>query len=193
MTRNSASENLSSLRTQLLQMLKKYSFKTGAFILSSGRRSNFFIDCKQAVLKAEGHYLTGKTLFETIKPYMPINLAGAVAVGGCPLASALSTISYIEGSPIDAIYIRRERKDHGTGKQIDGVEHIKEGSRVVILEDVLTTGASTKFAAELIKSKGAEVSLCVVLVDRQEGGIDILRDEGLNVVAIFTRKDFFDE
>jgi len=181
-------------KKNLLSLLKERAFKKGDFILSSGRRSNFFIDCKRVILSAIGHELVGLTFLETLKDWMPINAVAAVAVGGCPLASAVSTISRLKQPPgIDAIYIRKERKDHGTGNIIDGTEFLQKKSRVAVLEDVLTTGASLRWAIEKLLEKDFIVPVAIVLVDREEGGKETLEDLNIPIVSMFKKGDFINE
>jgi orotate phosphoribosyltransferase len=177
-------------RARLLEMLRALAYREGEFVLASGRKSNFFIDCKQVILRAEGHVLAGRALLGALAAYAPLDAVAAVAIGGCPLASAVSTLSYLEGGRLHALYIRKERKDHGTGRLVDGLGALSGPSRVAVVEDVLTTGGSLRFAVEKVLEQGHRVPAAVVLVDREEGGEKALEDLGVPLVALFRKGDF---
>ena len=195
-------------REQLLTLLQSLSYRRGVVTLASGKTSDFFIDCKQTVLTAQGHALVGSLMLSALRQ-LPIHEAVAgVALGGCPLASAVSLISYQQAtdpralkelaakqklppSPLRALYIRKAAKDHGTKRLIEGI--ISPGMKIAMVEDVITTGGSTLRAVEVIKEAGAEVVGVAVLVDRLEGGAERLRAAGLEVVSLFTRNDFVDQ
>ena len=181
-----------SSRAKLLELLATHAYKKGEFVLASGKKSNFFIDCKEVILRGEGHVLVGHVLFHALQDVAPLDAVAAVAIGGCPLASAVSTVSTMIGAPLDALYIRKAKKDHGTGQQIDGLGVLKGPSKVAVLEDVLTTGGSLRFAVERIIAAGHEVVAAIVLVDRQEGGIVALEDLNIPILSIFRKKDFFE-
>lgn len=180
-----------SERTRLLELLRTQSFQRRKITLSSGRESDFYIDCKKTVLTAEGHFLCGRLLFEAIRKHCP----GAVGVGGLtlgadPLASAVSYTSYLANDPLHAFIVRKEPKGHGTGQWIEGLASFKPGSVVAIVEDVVTTGASTLRAIERAESENLKVTHAFSLVDRLEEGHDSVAKRGYRLVSLFTRKDF---
>src|SRR3954469_7283231 len=177
-------------RARLIELLRQLSFERRSVILASGRESDFFIDCKQAILTAEGHALTGALMFEALDLLPPCDAVAGVELGGCPLASAVSLTSYVRGRPLDALYVRKEAKDHGTKKLVEGDKSVSPGTRVVLLEDVVTTGGSSLKAVEKLRAAGANVVGIVALVDRLEGGADAIREAGFPLVAICTRRDF---
>ncbi len=185
-------EGMSKARARLLDLLRTCAYRKGEFVLASGRRSNFFIDCKEVILRAEGHMLVGRVFLEALRAYLPLDAVAAVAIGGCPLASAVSTVSQLEGAGLDALYIRKERKDHGTGRLVDGLGALRGPSRIAVLEDVLTTGGSLRFAVEQLLGSGHSVPVAAVLVDRLEGGREALSDLRVPIESIFTRGDFID-
>jgi orotate phosphoribosyltransferase len=185
-------EATGAFRARLLELLKAHAYRKGEFTLASGRKSDFFIDCKQVALRAEGHFLVGKVLLSVLKDFFPLDAVAAVAMGGCPLASAVSTVSHMEGHGIDALFIRKERKDHGTGQRIDGLGALSGRGRVAVLEDVLTTGGSLRFAVEQVLAAGHEVVAAVVLVNREEGGDAVAGAMAVPVVSIFSKRDFID-
>jgi len=181
-----------SMRERLLALLARDGWKRGTFTLASGRTSDFFIDCKEVILAAEGHHLAGHLVYRALAPFFPLDAVAGVVVGGCPLASAASCVSFALPNPLDALLVRMERKDHGTGRRIEGPSRGGRARRVAIVEDVLTTGGSLRRAAEAVAGEGHQVAAAVVLVDREEGGREALADLGFPVVSVFRKKDFFD-
>lgn len=176
---------------RLLALLTERSFARRKVVLASGRESDFFIDCKQTVLTAEGHALVGNVMLDALAqlPTAPAAVAG-VELGGCPLASAVALVSFQRGRPLDAIYVRKEAKDHGSARLLEGNTRIAPGSAIVILEDVVTTGGSTLKAAEKLRAAGYTLAGVVALVDRLEGGREAIEAAGLALVTCFTRDDF---
>jgi len=179
-----------SPRQRLLELLKQHSYRRQRVVLASGKESDFFIDCKQTVLGAEGHALTGEVLFEAVRALGPCDAIAGVELGGCPLASAVSLTSFQRGEPLDAIYVRKEVKDHGSRRMLEGDVRLRAGARITLLEDVITTGGSTLKAVAKLAEAGHAVSGVVVLVDRLEGGREALESSGLVVRAVYTRTDF---
>jgi len=180
----------SAKRARLIQLLTERSFERRRVILASGRESDFFIDCKQTMLMAEGHALVGELMFDLLSELPTCEAVGGVELGGCPLASAVSLVSFQRGRPLNALYVRKAKKDHGTTKLVEGDKSLKPGLKVALLEDVVTTGGSSLKAVESLRAAGAEVVGIVALVDRQEGGAETIRASGLPLVTIATRADF---
>jgi orotate phosphoribosyltransferase len=182
-----------SARARLFELLRTRSFERKRVVLASGRESDFFIDCKQAVLTAEGHALVGETMLEALSQLPPCDAVAGVELGGCPLASAVALTSYQRGTPLDAVYVRKDAKDHGSKRVLEGNTRLPQGARVVLLEDVVTTGGSTLKAATKLREAGYVVGGVVALVDRLEGGreaIEAKENGGLTLVAVYTRTDF---
>jgi orotate phosphoribosyltransferase len=175
---------------RLLELLRARSFARKKVILASGRESDFFIDCKQAVLTAEGHALVGALMFDALAKLPPCTAVAGVELGGCPLASAVALVSFQRGAPLDAVYVRKDAKDHGSKRLLEGNATLPAGAALVILEDVVTTGGSTLKAAAKLKDAGYRVAGVVALVDRLEGGREAIEADGLPVVALNTRRDF---
>jgi orotate phosphoribosyltransferase len=162
-------------------------------VLASGKESDFFIDCKQTILTAEGHALVARAMLDVIDEHFPNARAVAgVELGGCPLASGVSLLSFgRDGRPaLDALYVRKEVKDHGSKKLVENDRSLSPGLPVVVLEDVVTTGGSTLKAVEKLKSVDVDVIGVIALVDRLEGGAATIRDAGLALHTICTREDF---
>ncbi|MBS2012299.1 MAG: orotate phosphoribosyltransferase [Deltaproteobacteria bacterium] len=179
-----------SPRDRLLELLRERSFARKKVMLASGRESDFFIDCKQTVLGAEAHALVGKLMLEALGKLPACDAVAGVELGGCPLASAVALVSHLEGTPKDAIYVRKEVKDHGSKRALEGDTRLAPGASLVILEDVTTTGGSTLKAVEKLRAAGYVVAGVVTLVDRLEGGREAIEAAGLPLVAVYTRRDF---
>ena len=177
------------MKERLLKLLVERSFMYSdepIFRLASGRLSNYYINCKPTTMDPEGLYLVGNILFEKVEP-LKIDAAGGLTMGADPLAYALAYTSWIKGFPIKAFVVRKEPKDHGTKSLIEGP--VEPGERVVILEDVMTTGSSTLKAIEAATNHGLEVVKVMVLVDRQEGGRERVEATGIKVEPIFTAEE----
>jgi orotate phosphoribosyltransferase len=176
---------------RLLDLLRERSFERKKVVLASGKESDFFIDVKQTALTAEGHALLAARMLDAIDALgvRPAAVAG-VELGGCPLASAVSLVSFERGRPLDAIYVRKTVKDHGSKRTLEGDSRLHDGAQVVVLEDVITTGGSTLAAVEKLRARGLVVAGVVAVVDRREGGAEALAHAGLRFVALYTRGDF---
>ena len=177
---------------RLLELLRERSFARKKVTLASGRESDFFIDCKQTVLTAEGHALVGALLFEALGKLPGGSLAAVAGVelGGCPLASAVSLTTFRRGDAKDALYVRKAAKDHGSQRLVEGNTLLHPDAPVVVLEDVVTTGGSTLRAIETLSAAGCRVVGVIALVDRLEGGAEAIRATGVPLVALYTREDF---
>ena len=181
---------MASGRDRLLELLRTRAFAQRRVVLASGKESDFFIDCKQAVLLAEGHALVGDVMLEAVRALGGCVAVAGVELGGCPLASAVAIMSFHQGAGLDAIYVRKDAQDPGSRRMLEGNGHLPTGARLALLEDVVTTGGSTLKAAQKLREAGYEIAGVVALVDRLEGGRAAIEAEGLRVDAIFTRHDF---
>jgi orotate phosphoribosyltransferase len=178
-------------RVRLLELLTRQSFEKRHVVLSSGKESDFYIDCKRTALTAEGHFLIGRLLFHEVQRLAPAASAvGGLTLGADPLASAVSLTSYLAGTPLPAFIVRKEAKGHGSGQWMEGRTLIPDGAEVAILEDVVTTGASTLRAIERVEAEGLTVNYAFALVDRLEGGRAAVTDKGYLLSTLFTRDDF---
>ena len=181
---------MADARARLLELLRDRSFARKKVVLASGRESDFFIDCKQTVLTAEGHALAGSLMLDAALAAGSFDAIAGVELGGCPLASAASMTSFQRGNPRDAVYVRKDAKDHGSRRQLEGDTRLPPNASIVILEDVTTTGGSTLKAVEKLRAAGYQVAGVVTLVDRLEGGREAIEAAGLRFTAIYTRTDF---
>ncbi len=177
---------------RLLELLKQRSFKRAApgemFTLTSGEKSEYFIDGKMTAVSSEGAELIGEVLYEWTKD-LGIDAIGGLQVGAVPLITA-AAISYARhGRPIEGFWVREETKNHGTKKLIEG--GLKPGMRVVIVDDVFTKGGSALKAAQAAREFGSEVVLVLALVDRLRGARALFRENGIeNYARVFTIRQF---
>ena len=177
-------------RPRLLALLKELSYEEREVILASGKPSSFYIDCKQTALTAEGHYLVGTLICDVLAREAPeVKAVGGLTMGADPIASAAATVSFQLGRPIDAFYIRKEPKGHGTQKWLEGDKRVLPGTPVAIVEDVCTTGGSTIKAIERARLHGLVVKRVIALVDREEGGREAVEKEA-PLTALFKKSDF---
>jgi orotate phosphoribosyltransferase len=177
------------MKQELIDILCRKSFKYSrepSFKLVSGTLSRFYVNCKPTTLSARGMYLAGHLIFDEIKD-SKISGVGGLTFGADPLAVATAFASEISARPINAFSIRKTRKDHGIIRWVEG--DVQPGQRVAIIDDVATTGGSTIKAVERAQSEGLEVVKAVILVDRQEGGLDNIREKVEQVCAIISRDE----
>ncbi len=172
---------------RLLEIIRERSYFEGEFVLSSGRVSDYYIDGKLTTLDPEGSYLVGKRFFEKICEVAPeAEAVGGPTLGADPIVSSIAVVSYLEGRPLRAFIVRKEPKGHGTGAWIEGAKNLERGAKVVIVEDVATTGASTIRAARRAREAGYEVLCAIVMVDRKEGARENLKAEGIELFELFS-------
>lgn len=184
----SGGNGLTTERDELKQIVRQVSYEEREVTLASGRKSTFYFDGKQTTLHPRGAVLVGKAFFDELKHFPgPINGVGGLTMGADPIATALSMTSSLAGDPIPAFIIRKEPKGHGTGQWLEGRKNLVPGARVVIVEDVLTTGGSALKAVERAREEGLEVVGIISLVDREEGGREAVEAQGLALRAIFTK------
>ncbi len=177
------------MKAELIDMLCRKSFKYSeepVYKLVSGRMSQFYVNCKPVTLCARGMFLAGHLLFEEIKDD-DVTGVGGLTFGADPLAVATAFASELKTRPINAFSIRKTRKDHGMIRWIEG--DVQPGERVAIIDDVATTGGSTIKAIERARSEGLEVVRAVIFVDRQEGGLDNIKQHVSNVTSVITRDE----
>lgn len=179
-------------RARLLELLRTHSFQEREVTLSSGLKSNFYIDCKQVSFDAEGAALIGALFHMVIEQVAPSAIAvGGLTLGADPLATATSILGFQAGKPRATFIVRKEPKGHGTNQWVESTK-LPAGAPVVILEDVVTTGASTLRAIERSRAAGFTVLHAIGLVDRMEGGREAVTAEA-PLTTLFTKRDFLPE
>lgn len=177
------------MKSELIRILCIKSFKysnTPIFKLVSGEMSSFYVNCKPTTLHPRGMFLVGHLMFDEIKN-LDLSGVGGLTFGADPIAVATAFVSEMKQQPVKAFSIRKEQKDHGIIKWVEG--DLQPGDKVAILEDVVTTGGSTIKAVERAESEGLEVIKVVTLVDRQEGGIEKIKKHVESVSSIITRDE----
>jgi orotate phosphoribosyltransferase len=169
----------------LEQLLKERSVRFGDFLLASGQRSSYYIDCRLTTMSAQGMVLIGRLGLRAIREagWAP-DAIGGLTMGADPVAYAVAAASATAPPVIDAFSVRKEAKAHGTGRSIEG--NFREGARVVVVEDVITSGGSAEKAINAIREAGGTVLGVLAVVDRQQGGLARLQHAGHEVVVLTT-------
>jgi len=184
---NRATFDLSDKRQKLLTIISRASLLRGhEFRLTSGRSSNFFIDLKKTMLDPEGASLLADLLFDKIKTE-DVDCIGGMETGAIPIVATLCMRSWPE-KPIKGFFIRKEAKGHGTDQRVDGL--LDRGSRVILFEDVTTTGNSVMRAVDQARQFQCTIVKVIAVVDRLEGADENFRQAGITFEALFTRRDF---
>jgi orotate phosphoribosyltransferase len=181
-----ATSDLTTLRQKLLDLFCQLAYQEGDFILSSGQRSSYYINGKQVTLHPQGALAMAKLLLPLI-PEDTQAVAG-LTLGADPMVSAVSVVSVYENRPMPALIIRKEAKGHGTMAYIEGPS-LPPGAKVVVLEDVVTTGQSALKAVERLQAAGYTVDTVISLIDRLQGGGALYESAGLQFQALFTIED----
>lgn len=171
---------------RLIQMIAERSFQmsdTPSFRLASGKLSNYYVNCRLVTIDPEGMHLIGSLIYDKIKD-IGIDVIGGPALGAIPIVDAVSMTAYHKGKYIKPFYVREQAKDHGIVRKIEG--NIRKGERAVVVDDVITTGASTIRAIESARSEGLLVVKVITLVDREEGGREEIRLHVEDVESLVT-------
>lgn len=173
------------MSTEHVKKILELALRTGAllqgdFTLSSGKKSKHYFDGRLITLSAEGSYYVGKAIFDDIAS-LNVDSVGGLTMGADPIATAASLVSFLEKKPFQAFIVRNQQKSHGTMKAIEG--NCPPGSRVVIVDDVITGGGSVEKAIDAVRSIGCKVIKVITIVDRHEGGSDKLRHAGTDFTA----------
>jgi orotate phosphoribosyltransferase len=177
------------MKKRLIELIIEKAFKYSeepVFKLVSGRMSNYYFNCKAVTLHPEGMYLIGNIIFDLIKDLKADGIGG-LTLGADPVAYAVSYTSYLKGKPVEAFVVRKTPKSHGTMLWIEG--NVKKGDRVIIVDDVITTGKSTIEAINRAKEEGLDIVKVVVLIDRQEGGREAVETSGYKLDALITKNE----
>jgi orotate phosphoribosyltransferase len=181
------------MKEKLKKLILEKSLKVAdkpIFKLSSGKLSTYYIDLRVLTLDPEGGYIIGNLIFDMIKDEKP-DAIGGLTLGADPISYAVSFVSYLKNEPIKPFVVRKQPKGHGTGKQIEG--NVKEGDKVIIVDDVITTGGSALKAAKVAKDNGLEVLEIIAIVDREEGGKENIEKEGFRFRPIFRISELLNE
>ena len=177
------------MKNRLVELIIEKAFRyseSPVFKLVSGKMSNYYFNCKAVTLSPEGMYLTGNLIFDLIKD-LHVKGIGGLTLGADPIAYAAAYTSYLKGMPVEAFVVRKTAKTHGTMQWIEG--NIERDDKVVIVEDVITTGKSTMDAIMRSQEAGLNIVRVVALIDRQEGGKEAIEALGFALTSIITRED----
>ena len=178
-------------RERLKELLLERSVRLGDFTLSSGAKSAYYVDARQTTMTAEGQRLTGKIGYDLIEEAgWEVTHVGGLTLGADPVTYAIAHHSTARERVLDGFTVRKEAKEHGTGRQIEG--GLPTDARVVIVEDAVTSGASAIRAIEAVREYGATIAGVICLVDREEGGRAKLDELGVPLLAAFTGPELLD-
>jgi orotate phosphoribosyltransferase len=184
--------SINKMKERLGEIILDRSFKYSEdppFTLASGKKSNFYFNCKPTTLDPEGMNLIGAIIFDMLKD-TDITAAGGLTLGADPIANALAVISYQKGKPIKSFIVRKDVKDHGTKSAIEG--NVTTGEKIAIIDDVITTGGSTITAIEQARKAGLSVEMVITLIDREEGGRENILQHVDNIKSILTRTEIME-
>jgi orotate phosphoribosyltransferase len=179
-------------RVRLRALLRARSLRRGEFVLASGKHSNYYIDARLTTMSGEGQLMIGRVALIELHAHgwHPTHVGG-LTLGADPVAYAIAHTAAVSGRPIDAFTVRKSAKEHGTGRLIEGAD--LHGAQVVVVEDVITTGASARTAIDAVRTAGATVLGVLAVVDRLEGGREVLESEGLQVITLATSEELLRE
>jgi orotate phosphoribosyltransferase len=189
--RRRPSLSISASRARLKRIIAKRSFGRGDITLSSGRKSDFYINLKPTMLDPEGATLLAELTYDALKDDN-LDYIGGLEMGAVPLAGAIAQLSWIKGHPIAAFFVRKKPKEHGAKLLVEGLtkDETLQGKRVVVVEDVTTTGASAIKAVESVREAGGNVVLAFTMVDREEGADEAFRAAGIPFRALYKASEF---
>jgi orotate phosphoribosyltransferase len=203
MARFDAPIDFVSESASLLKLIRERSYREGDFTLASGKKSNFYIDMKATTLSGAGAFLIGRLSFHMIRRFAEIRFksvgpsdgassirgVGGLTLGADPIATAVSLAAYSQGVDWPAYIVRKEAKDHGTGRYVEGRENLPPKSKLIVLEDVVTTGGSSIKAIERLRAEGYDPVAVLTVVDREEGGEAALKATGLEFLRLLSMSE----
>jgi orotate phosphoribosyltransferase len=181
----------SASRARLAEIIRKRSFGRGEITLASGRKSDFYFNLKPTMLDPEGAALLAELTYEALKDDR-LDFVGGLEMGAVPLAGAIAQLSWLKGHPIAAFFVRKKPKEHGARLAVEGLAKGEslQGKRIVIVEDVTTTGGSAMKAVESVREAGGEIVLVFTMVDREEGATEAFAEAGIEFRALYKAGEF---
>jgi orotate phosphoribosyltransferase len=174
-------------RELLHRLIREKALRFGDFTLASGKKASFYLDCRQITLASQGARLVGEGMLDLLASDMP-DLVGGMAIGADPITAAILTLAGLRELPLRGVMVRKEAKQHGTGKLVEGP--FREGETIAIVEDVVTTGGSSLLAIERCEAVGLKVQRVLAIIDRLEGGREAFSARGYELTSLFTIRDF---
>ncbi|MFN3350385.1 orotate phosphoribosyltransferase [Pseudorhodoplanes sp.] len=183
--------HVADIRSRLHDIIRRRSFGRGEITLASGRKSDFYFNLKPTMLDAEGAALLAELTLDALAGEN-IDYVGGLEMGAVPLAGAIAQLSFMRGKPIQAFFVRKKPKEHGARLSVEGLApgESLSGKRVVIVEDVTTTGGSAIKAADAVRESGAEIVMVLTMVDREEGATETFQDAGLAFRSLYKAGEF---
>ena len=184
-------EEIAARRAKAFALIKARSFRRGQFVLASGKTSEYYLDMKPTMFDPEGAHALAELLLDQLTD-VPVDYVGGLALGAVPLISTVVMLSHQHNKPISGFFVRKEVKDHGTKKLVEGLGdgETLQGKKVVIIDDVTTTGGSSMIAVDAAQQSGAEVILGLSVVDRDEGAAACYGKRSIPFKAVFSARDF---
>ncbi|MES2752217.1 MAG: orotate phosphoribosyltransferase [Pseudomonadota bacterium] len=181
----------SASRARLADIIRKRSFGRGEITLASGRKSDFYFNLKPTMLDPEGAALLAELSLDALKDDA-VDYIGGLEMGAVPIAGAIAQLSWLKGHPIAAFFVRKKPKEHGARLAVEGLAKGEslQGKRIVIVEDVTTTGGSAIKAVDAVKDAGGEVVLVFTMVDRDEGATEAFNEAGIPFRALYKAGEF---
>ena len=176
-------------RDALLELIRREALQRGDFTLASGKQASYYLDCRQVTLHPQGANLIGEGMLELIEQSASLpHAVGGMAIGADPITAAIVTLAGQRSLPLKGFMVRKEAKGHGTGKQVEGP--VEPGQRVVIVEDVITSGGSALKAVDAAEAFGLKVDSVLAIIDRLAGGAAAFQRRGLTLTTLTTIRDF---
>ncbi|WP_423415391.1 orotate phosphoribosyltransferase [Hyphomicrobium sp. B1] len=179
-------------RARLIELIKSRSFQEGPeFKLASGKTSTFYFNMKPTMLDSEGAYLVASLILDQLEG-TDVDLIGGLEMGAVPIASSVAAVAFTEGRKLPAFFVRKQVKEHGTQALVEGLAKGESmaGKKIVVVEDVTTTGGSALKAADALKAAGADIVRVITIVDRLDGAAETFATAGLNFEPLLTLADF---
>ena len=177
--------------SELLEIIRERSFRSGRFTLASGKESTLYFNLKPTMMTPRGAHLSARAFLARVDAET-VDFVGGLEMGAVPVIAALAALSDVEGRPVKTFFTRKAAKAHGTRDVIEGLSATEtlSGARILIADDVATSGGSIVKCAEDGRAAGGVVEVALVLVDRQEGATEFLAEHGIRLVSVFTAGDF---
>ena len=174
-------------RAALMDLVRRQALQLGDFTLASGKMSKYYLDCRKVTLDSAGANLIADGMLELLGADLP-DAVGGMAIGADPITAAIITVAGQRGKPLRGFIVRKEAKQHGTGRDVEGP--VRPGDRVIVVEDVVTTGGSSLAAIEKAEAFGLKVVGVMAIIDRLEGGRETLAARGYSLQTLLTIRDF---
>ncbi len=176
---------------ELFELIRTRSFRRGKFTLASGRESELYFNLKPTMMWPKGALLAARAFLDRIHAE-GVEYVGGLEMGAVPLIGALAAVGEAEGRPVKTFFVRKAKKEYGAQQQVEGLaaDESLEGKRVMVLDDVATTGGSIVKAIDAARASGAVVETALVVVDRDEGASEALAEHGVRLLSVFKGPEF---